>query len=205
LEYHKKAPVTNIRQNLHCNYEHLHFLPLILIMNHQVKREVWQRGPVDGIAPLLQPVAHALLQAVEELQELLKDFQAELLWKRPANLASPAFHLQHMSGVIDRLFTYAKGAALSKEQLEILAAEGKEDAAITVRQLLEKLEKQVDSALLQLMETKENILTDPRGIGRAQIPTTVMGLLFHAAEHTMRHLGQLLVTVKILKHSDSLI
>jgi len=26
-----------------------------------------------------------------------------------------------------------------------------------------------------------------------------MGCLFHAAEHTMRHLGQLIVTVKVLK------
>jgi uncharacterized damage-inducible protein DinB len=179
--------------------------PLILIMNSQVKREVWQRGPVEGIPLLLQPVAHALLQVKEELPDLLQDFPNEMLWQRPGNAASPAFHLQHMSGVIDRLFTYAKGEPLSKDQLEMLAKEGKEDGGITVPQLLEKFEKQVDTALQQLMQTAENSLTEARGIGRAQIPTTVSGLLFHAAEHTMRHLGQLLVTVKVLKNNNHLI
>jgi uncharacterized damage-inducible protein DinB len=174
-------------------------------MDKQVKREVWQRGPVDGIPPHLQPVAHALLQAKEELRELLKDFPAGLLWNRPAGLASPAFHLQHMSGVVDRLFTYAKGESLSKNQLDMLAAEGKEDAGINVSQLLGRFDKQVETALMQLMETDEKGLTHARSIGRAQIPTTVLGLLFHAAEHTMRHLGQLLVTIKVLKYSDALI
>ncbi|MEI9810890.1 MAG: hypothetical protein WDO16_25110 [Bacteroidota bacterium] len=47
--------------------------------------------------------------------------------------------------------------------------------------------------------TDEAILTSVRGVGRAKIPSTVMGLLFHAAEHTMRHTGQLLVTAGILK------
>jgi hypothetical protein len=38
--------------------------------------EVWLRGPLPGMPPLLQPVAHALLQAREELVELLHDFPA---------------------------------------------------------------------------------------------------------------------------------
>jgi hypothetical protein len=28
--------------------------------------EVWQRGPINGVPGLLQPVAHALLQVVED-------------------------------------------------------------------------------------------------------------------------------------------
>lgn len=168
-------------------------------MNNTVKREVWQRGPVEAIPGLLQPVAHALLQANEEVRELFIDFPTDLLWNKPGGVASPAFHLQHMSGVIDRLFTYARGEMLSKDQLDLLAAEGKENTSITITQLLERFDKQVETALNQLKQTNENLLTEHRGVGRARIPATVIGLLFHTAEHTMRHLGQLLVTVKIVK------
>jgi uncharacterized damage-inducible protein DinB len=38
-----------------------------------------------------------------------------------------------------------------------------------------------------------------RFVGRAKLPSTVLGLLVHAAEHTMRHTGQLLVTVQVLR------
>ena len=40
-----------------------------------------------------------------------------------------------------------------------------------------------------------------REVGRDRIPSTVGGLIFHAAEHTQRHLGQLLVTVRVLSSS----
>ena len=84
------------------------------------KLEVWQRGPLHNISGLLQPVAHALMQAEEELEELLIDFQDQHLWDRPANLASPAFHLQHLSGVLDRVFTYARNEPLTAFQLKQL-------------------------------------------------------------------------------------
>ena len=77
--------------------------------------EAWLRGPVEGVPDLLQPVAHALLQAKEETRTLLQNFPAELLWNRPAGLASVGFHLQHVAGVVDRLFTYARGESLSRE------------------------------------------------------------------------------------------
>ncbi len=164
-----------------------------------IKTEVWQRGPVEGIPPLLQPVAHALLQAREEVFELMTDFDETLLWQTPAALASPAFHLQHLSGVCDRVFTYARRELLSSEQFEQLKAEDNQDLNITIEQLLNRFDEQVDKALLQLKKTDEKTLTHFRGVGRQQLPSTVMGLLFHAAEHTMRHVGQLLVTVNILK------
>lgn len=163
------------------------------------KREVWQRGPVEGVPPLLQPVAHALLQAGEEVKALTVEFQQELLWQRPAEVASVGFHLQHLSGVIDRLFTYAKGGALSNEQLERLQAETSENNELTLEALIETLEQQIAAALNQLKDTDQDSLTEERFLGRAKIPTTVIGLLFHAAEHTMRHVGQLLVTVRMLK------
>ena len=86
--------------------------------------EAWLRGPVEGVPDLLQPVAHALLQAKGEARTLLENFPAELLWNRPAGLASVGFHLQHVTGVVDRLFTYARGESLSREQQETLAREG---------------------------------------------------------------------------------
>lgn len=170
------------------------------IMIKQTEPEYWQRGPVEGIPALLQPVAHALLQARFEINELLKDFDDALLWKRPAGVASVAFHLQHVSGVIDRLFTYARGSSLSEEQLAYLKQEGNEEGEpVTAAELAARINTAITTALAQLTITPENTLTEARGIGRKQIPTTVLGLLFHAAEHTQRHTGQLLVTVSIVR------
>jgi uncharacterized damage-inducible protein DinB len=164
--------------------------------------EVWLRGPIENITPLLQPVAHCLLQAREEANELMKDFPVELLWIKPAGAASVGFHLQHLKGVIDRLFTYANGKSLTEEQLNALKAEGdaQKTNAGTIR-LLQAFNQQVDKALQELQQISEHTLTEYRSVGRAQLPSTVIGLLFHSAEHTMRHLGQLIVTVRFVKHS----
>lgn len=162
--------------------------------------EVWQRGPVAGVPAVVQPVAHALLQAEEEIKALIKDFPDALLYETPAGLASPAFHLQHLTGVLDRLFTYARGEMLNDEQLNYLSQEGKlAKIPYTAEDLIAAFSTQVSKAIAQLRGTDEANLTDFRGVGRAQIPSTVIGLLVHAAEHTMRHTGQLFVTVKILK------
>ena len=161
--------------------------------------EVWQRGPVAGVPALLQPVAHALLQAREEIDALAPGITEEILWQRPADTASPAFHLQHLAGVLDRVFTYARGQALSQAQLQQLAEEDIPfRAEVSVSNLVHRFNIQVDAAIEQLKETNESALTEFRGIGRKQLPSTVIGLLVHGAEHTMRHLGQLRVTVKVL-------
>jgi len=180
--------------------------------------EYWLRGPVAGIPALLQPVAHALLQSRDEVNALMERFPEERLWDRPGGVASPGFHLQHLAGVLDRLLTYAKGDILSSRQLGELGAEGRslgaEGGSLGVdggedsggmagggelAGLLERYNRQIDKALLQLAATPELSLAEPRGVGRARIPSTVGGLLFHAAEHSMRHTGQLLVTVSILQ------
>jgi uncharacterized damage-inducible protein DinB len=168
-------------------------------MSTTEKREVWLRGPLPGIPALLQPVAHALLQAREELNDLAKDFPDNLLWERPAGLASAAFHLQHLSGVLDRLFTYANGRQLSPTQLTALAAEGIMQNDIHCIDLVNRFNTQVDIALTQLKNTPEQTLLEQRAVGRGQIPSTVIGLLVHAAEHTQRHIGQLLVTMRVVK------
>ena len=161
--------------------------------------EVWMRGPISGLIPYLQPIAHAILQAREEVNLMMIDFPNELIWERPNNIASVAFHLQHLSSVLDRLFTYANNQILNEEQLELLALESDSTQFLTVKMLLTRFNNQVNKALTQLKNIEEKTLLEPRGIGRKQIPTNQLGLLFHAAEHTQRHVGQLLVTVRMLK------
>ena len=153
------------------------------------------RGSLPGVPAMLQPVGHALLQAVEEAESIMKDFNGDCLWMRPAGMASVGFHLRHLSGVLDRLFTYARAEPLSLQQLAYLEQE-RTPHMDSPGILLENFRLQVDKALTQLRETPDADLLAPRGIGRKQIPTNVLGLLFHAAEHTQRHLGQLLVTVR---------
>jgi len=165
------------------------------------KPEVWLRGPVENIPALLQPAAHAILQAREEVNALMKTFPEEKLWEKPSGVASVGFHLLHLSGVLDRLFTYAKGNPLSEEQLAALKQET-QPHDVTVEQLVNNFNEQVDKAIKQLSKTPENTLLDKRRVGRAQLPSNVLGLLFHAAEHTMRHTGQLLVTARILVNED---
>ena len=163
--------------------------------------EVWLRGPIQNIPSLLQPVAHALLQAKEEVNELLQDFPNELLWEKPAGAASTGFHLQHLSGVLDRLFTYAHGRQLNKEQLAALKQEGdSQQTKATAVELVKAFNAQLDQALTSLGKIDERKLSEHRSVGRAQLPSTMMGCLFHAAEHTMRHLGQLIVTVRVVKN-----
>lgn len=169
-------------------------------MKNSFAPENWLRGPVPGIPPLLQPVAHALLQAREEVNDLMTGFPEDRLWDRPAGLASPAFHLKHLSGVLDRLFTYADGEMLSRQQLSDLAGEGRDyPNPESLQKRLERFNQQIGKALRQLSRTPEQVLTESRVVGRDRIPSTVIGLLFHAAEHTMRHTGQLLVTARILR------
>jgi uncharacterized damage-inducible protein DinB len=160
--------------------------------------EVWMRGPIAGLIPLLQPVAQAILQAREEVNIMMIDFPDELIWEKPNGVASVAFHLQHLSGVLDRLFTYSNNQILNEDQLELLALESDDTQYLTVKALLTRFNNQVNKALTQLKNIEEKTLLEPRGIGRKQIPTNQLGLLFHAAEHTQSHVGQLLVTVRVL-------
>ena len=159
--------------------------------------EVWLRGPLPDMPVLVQPVAHALLQAREEVIALVNDFPETLLWARPAGAASVGFHLQHLSGVLGRMLSYARGEPLSAAQLTSLAHEG--EGPTSVAELVAAFEAQVDEALRELRGLDVTTLTEPRAVGRAGLPSTVIGLLVHAAEHTTRHVGQLLVTVKVVR------
>jgi uncharacterized damage-inducible protein DinB len=163
--------------------------------------ERWLAGPVENIPSLLQPVAHALIQAAKEIRTMMTDFPEEKLFDKPAGVASPGFHLKHIRGVLDRLFTYAANNQLSNHQLLYLKSEA--EPVGNTAELVQQLEFQVGACLTSLSEIDESTLTQFRGVGRKQLPSTVIGLLFHAAEHTMRHTGQLLVTTAVLKNSTT--
>jgi uncharacterized damage-inducible protein DinB len=168
-------------------------------MSQSAVVEYWLRGPVVGVSALLQPVAHTLLQARDEVTSAMQNFPDKKLWGKPAGLASVGFHLQHLRGVLDRLFTYAKSESLTQQQLEALANEGKPyPGNMTVQELLAAFHLQVEISLEQLKHTDETTLATARGVGRVKLPSTVLGLLFHAAEHTMRHTGQLMVTASVI-------
>jgi hypothetical protein len=136
--------------------------------------EVWLRGPLPGVPPLLQPVAHALLQAGEEIRRAMADFPDELLWERPAGVASVGFHLQHIVGVLDRLFTYARGEQLDEGQLARLRAEGRvPEVGGSAEALVAEVGRAIDRAVEALKEIDPATLTEPREVGRGRLPSTV--------------------------------
>jgi len=161
--------------------------------------EWWQRGPVAGVPALLQPVAHILLQVRESVGELV-DNLTEAQWNaRPAGVASAAFHVRHITGVIDRLFTYARGQTLSAEQFAAIKLEGAPVSSADVPIVLNALSARVDAAIAELRAIDVATLGDFRGVGRARLPSTVIGCLVHGAEHSMRHVGQLSVTTRVVR------
>jgi hypothetical protein len=162
--------------------------------------EVWLLGPVPEVQPLLQPVAHSLLQCRNEIRLTLRALTPVQLWARPGGAASAGYHVRHAIGSLDRLLTYARGESLARNQLVALAHEGNaDDADDIVARLVAEFEAAVERALRQLVATPESALLEPREVGRARLPSTVIGLLFHAAEHTQRHAGQLATTAKIVR------
>ena len=161
--------------------------------------EFWLSGPLPNIPALLQPAAHALLQSERELKKYTSNFPKELLWAKASGRASVGFHMNHLTGVLDRMLTYTKGESLSVEQFNFLKQEGTFNLETDVEQLREQFSLKVAEALHYFETIPENSLTDKRTVGRKQLPSTVIGLLFHAAEHSQRHIGQLLVTISVLQ------
>jgi uncharacterized damage-inducible protein DinB len=160
------------------------------------KPEVWLRGPLEHISPTLMPVAHALLQASEDV-EVAADLTGKQLWTKPGGAASVGFHLRHILGSIDRLLTYANGQQLSDLQLEFLGAEA--NPAGDAKQLIAETKAAINNMVETLRTTKDETLFEPRSVGRKHLPSTVIGLLYHIGEHTSRHAGQIITMTKIVK------
>jgi uncharacterized damage-inducible protein DinB len=162
--------------------------------------EPWLRGPLPGIPEPLQPVAHALVAALEDIAVVVADLTPAQIWMQPGDAASIGFHLLHLAGSIDRLFTYARGERLSERQRAALEDERLlSEPHPSADDLLGACRAAVDRALRQLAQTPETHLSTQRLVGRAQLPSTVRGLLFHGAEHAQRHVGQIITTAKIIR------
>ena len=159
--------------------------------------EAWLRGPLPGIALPLMPAAHALVQAREDIAIAAGEATEEELWHRPGGAASAGYHLRHMAGSLDRLYTYARGESLTPDQFAALRAESEPGGSAT--ELVAGATAAIDRALDQLRRTPSEGLGEARPVGRAKLPATVLGLLAHGAEHTARHTGQLITTLKIVR------
>ncbi len=160
----------------------------------------WLRGPVDGVPRELQPVAHALIQTLEEVREFADGFPDDLLWEPVAGLAPVGFHLKHIAGVIARLTTTAETGETTEQQRAAALAErehGPSDA--TTAALVAAVEQAVGTALERLRRTDPARVYEPREVGRLKLPSTMIGMMFHAAEHSQRHCGQLLVTTRVVR------
>jgi hypothetical protein len=160
--------------------------------------EFWLRGPIEGVEPVLMPAAHAFLQTLEDAERWTEELTDDQVWLAPDGAAPVGFHLMHLAGSTDRLLTYARGATLDAAQKTALAAE-KEPPRIGRTALLADLRKTIDAALAQIKSTPPASVFDARAVGRAALPTTVIGLIFHAAEHSQRHAGQIVTTAKVVR------
>ena len=170
---------------------------------HAARTEAWQRGAVPGIDPWLMPVAHALTQVREDLADLVATVPADRVWVRPGGAASIGFHVRHTGGALDRLFTYARGESLSDVQRAALRVEGEPgDPPAKLAELVADVDRIIERAFAQLQSTSSATLLEPRAIGRAQLPTTVLGLLMHAAEHCTRHVGQAITTALVQRTQE---
>lgn len=161
--------------------------------------EVWLRGPVEGYEPLLMPVVHALMQVREDVERLVQSVPAGHVWARPGGAASIGFHVRYVGGALDRLLTCARGEALSEAEIARARAEAEPgDPAPGLGEVALATYGSIDRALGQLRDTSGDELLHSRKVGRAGLPSTTLGLLFHAAEHSTRHAGQAISTAKIL-------
>lgn len=158
--------------------------------------EIWLTGPVPGYEPLVMPVAHSLLQVKAEIDLVLAAVADEALWVKPSGAASVGFHIRHIGGATDRLMTYARGERLSPEQLAEARAEGADQPDRHTLQA--RVHAQLDAALEQVRRTPVGALLEERKVGRAGLPSTTLGLIFHVAEHATRHAGQAITTAKVL-------
>ena len=146
------------------------------------------------------PAAHALLQSRADIETHASHLADEELWGEPGGAPSVGFHLRHLVGSIDRLLSYTAGRNLSAEQFEYLASERNPgDSPPHAHNLVTTAQAKIDELLGVISSTPDEKLFETRTVGRAQLPTNVFGLLFHIAEHTQRHTGQIIATAKIAR------
>ena len=161
--------------------------------------EPWLRGTLKNTNPFIAPVLYSFQQAAEDLSEFTAGLTTEQTWARPAGLAPVGFQIRHIAGSIDRLMTYALGRSLNDAQLEALKHEL--DPGDPIDSLLSMLHRSLQDAEAAIRAIDPATFAEPRQVGRKALPTTVIGLLIHISEHTQRHVGQAIVTAKIVRGS----
>jgi hypothetical protein len=162
--------------------------------------EVWLRGPIPGIQPLLQPAAHAIQQVGEDVIPIVTHLTPAQLWARPGGAAAIGFHLAHLPGSLDRLLTYSRAESLNADQMAALAAERtvhEDRPALAL--LLSRFSAGLNAAIQYLRMVPTDSLLATREVGRKRLPSTTLGLIFHAAEHSSRHAGQIVTLTRIVQ------
>jgi len=159
--------------------------------------EPWLRGPLPDVDPVIAPLLYSFQQVREELARHTDHLSAEQIWSRPHGATPLGFHIRHIGGSAERLCTYLEGRQLSPAQLESMSRESEPGA--TREQLLAELESTFSRCENIARSIDLSTLRDAREVGRQRLPTTVIGLLVHIAEHTQRHLGQAITTAKLLR------
>jgi hypothetical protein len=157
--------------------------------------EPWLRGPLPSVNPLLSPALYSFQQTREDLAAHTQGLTTAQVWSRPHRLAPLGFHIRHIAGSVDRLTTYLEGRALDEAQMAALTAENQPGAGLA--ELLAELDRFLRRAEQVIRSIDPVTLAEPRSVGRKQLPTTVIGLLTHIAEHTQRHLGQAITSAKM--------
>ena len=158
--------------------------------------EPWLRGPVSGIDARLAPILYTFQQAREDLAKYTEPLTPAQIWATPHGFGSVGFHLRHIAGSTDRLMTYLEGRQLTPAQLTTLR--GEEQPGTENRdELLAGMDAAFARAETTVRALDPAILSEPRSIGRKRLPTTVIGLLTHIAEHIQRHIGQAISAAKL--------
>jgi uncharacterized damage-inducible protein DinB len=145
------------------------------------------------------PVFHSFMMVREDLARYTEGLTTEDVWRRTGALPPLGFHLRHIAHSVDRLVTYLCGDQLSDAQIATLKQESEPGA--TLAELLEDINEKLSDAERRIRTIDATMLAEPRYIGKKRLPSTVLGLLVHIAEHTQRHLGQAITTAKLARET----
>ena len=123
------------------------------------------------------------------------------MWLRPNGLAPLAFQMRHIAGSVERLTTYLEGRQLGEEQIRA-GREEEQPAELGRDALFDLINTSFANSEAVMRGIDPATLADRREVGRKRLPTTVAGLLTHIAEHTARHVGEAIITAKVVRQSS---
>jgi len=144
------------------------------------------------------PVFFSFAQVREDLEKHTAGLSDDKVWNTVAG-SSLGFQLKHIAGSVDRITSYLLGRQLDAGQLAFLRGESEPPG--TLAELLELVEQSLSKSETELKTIEYASMYAARTVGRRALPTTVIGLIVHLAEHTQRHLGQAVVIAKILRQT----